>query len=410
MEARTSAINDAAPAPDGMAMTDADHRYMRAALRLSRRGLGQTWPNPSVGAIVVDGCGADGPLVLGSGTTANAGRPHAERIALADAAASRNAEGPVAGALRGTTVYVTLEPCCHYGRTPPCTDALIEAGVARVVTAVADPDHRVSGRGHGLLREAGIEVETGILQAEAQALHLGHITRVQTGKPFVTLKIALSADGFIADANKRPVAISGQAARAQVHLLRAEYDAILIGIGTAIADNPQLTVRLPGMANRSPTRIVLDTQLRLPRDSRLALGTGDAPLWVVTASRDAERINALQNLGVEIIQVDSDADGRLPLDAVLLELGNRGLTRLLVEGGAGLSDALLKARIPDQVVLARSETVTIGEGVAPRLAPELESHGLDGAYGVGWETAWGSDKATVYRPSGGLFMGHAGIL
>ncbi|MEM8877800.1 MAG: bifunctional diaminohydroxyphosphoribosylaminopyrimidine deaminase/5-amino-6-(5-phosphoribosylamino)uracil reductase RibD [Pseudomonadota bacterium] len=410
MEASYSPLNDAASTLDGMALTDADHRYMKAALRLSRRGLGQTWPNPSVGALVVTGGYTGHPVILGGGTTADAGRPHAERIALDDALTSGGAEAPAPDVLRGSTVYVTLEPCCHYGRTPPCTDALIDAGVARVVTAMADPDHRVSGRGHGLLREAGVEVKSGILQIEAEALHLGHITRVQTGKPFVTLKIALSADGFIADAHKRPVAISGQAAMAQVHLLRAEYDAILIGVGTAIADDPQLTVRLPGMASRSPTRIVLDTQLRLPLESRLAQGAGDAPLWVVTAAHDVAQINALQNRGIEIIQVDSEPDGRLSLDAVLLKLGNRGVTRLLIEGGVGISDALLKTRIPDQVVLAQSETVTIGEGVAPRLVPDLQSNGLDGAYVVGWETAWGSDKATVYRPGGSAFSSQAGIL
>jgi diaminohydroxyphosphoribosylaminopyrimidine deaminase/5-amino-6-(5-phosphoribosylamino)uracil reductase len=388
------------PAP--VSVADADHRYMASALRLSRRGLGQTWPNPSVGAVIVSPGGDDrAPLILGAGTTADAGRPHAERIALAGAG----------GAVPGATAYVTLEPCCHFGRTPPCTDALIEAGVARVVTAMADPDSRVSGQGHALLRDAGIAVESGVMERQARALHVGHITRIQTGRPFVTLKIAHSSDGYIAAAGHRPVAISSAAAMAQVHLLRSEYDAILVGIGTALADNPRLTVRLPGMMGRSPTRIVLDTHLRLPLDSQLAQQTRDASVWVVTASRDQGRINAFQNLGVDVIEVEPGRDGRLDLDAVLVELGHRGVTRLFVEGGATLSDAMLSAAIPDQVILARSSDIRIGSGgVAPMLMAGLRHDGLSKAYASCWESGWGSDTATVYRPAGSPFLDHRGIL
>jgi diaminohydroxyphosphoribosylaminopyrimidine deaminase/5-amino-6-(5-phosphoribosylamino)uracil reductase len=198
---------------------------------------------------------------------------------------------------------------------------------------------------------------------------------------------------------------------AQVHLLRAEYDAILVGIGTALADNPRLTVRLPGMMGRSPTRIVLDTHLRLPLEGHLARGTRDASVWVVTASRDRARINAFQNLGVDIIEMDAGPSARLDLDAVLVKLGHRGVTRLFVEGGAALSDELLSARIPDQVVLAQSPGVTIGaDGIAPQSMTRLRQDGLDGAYAACWESHWGSDTATVYRPAGSALLDHRGIL
>ncbi|MBN9580490.1 MAG: bifunctional diaminohydroxyphosphoribosylaminopyrimidine deaminase/5-amino-6-(5-phosphoribosylamino)uracil reductase RibD, partial [Afipia sp.] len=220
-----------------------DRRFMKLALALGRRGQGRTWPNPAVGAVVVK----DG-VIVGRGWTQPGGRPHAEPEALKRAGA----------AARGATLYVTLEPCSHFGKSPPCADAIIAAGIARVVSAIEDPNPDVAGQGHARLRAAGIAVDVGLCAEEAGRDHAGHLLRVREHRPFVVLKLAVSADDRIAAAGHRPVAITGEAARARVHLLRAQSDALLIGIGTALADDPLLTCRLPGMAARSPVRVVLD--------------------------------------------------------------------------------------------------------------------------------------------------------
>ncbi len=244
-----------------------DHRAMRLALALGRRHLGCTWPNPSVGAVVV----ADGRIV-GQAATAPGGRPHAEPLALAMAG----------DAARGATLYVSLEPCSHHGRTPPCTDAAIAAGIARVVTAMEDPDPRVAGRGHALLREAGIAVETGLLREEARRDHRGHVSRVTRGRPSLHLKLARTRDGFAAPSGGERLKITGAVADGVVHLWRAHADAIMVGIGTARADDPSLTVRLPGLSDRSPLRIVLDSTLRLTPSTHLVRGARDIPTLVVT--------------------------------------------------------------------------------------------------------------------------------
>src|SRR6202030_3523165 len=240
-----------------------DQRFMSLALALGRRGLGNTWPNPSVGAVVVRHDGAE-PVIVGRGWTQRGGRPHAETEALRRA-------GPAA---RGATLYVTLEPCSHHGKTPPCTDAIIAAGIARVVSAIEDPNARVAGRGHSLLRASGITVDVGVGAAEARRAHAGHIRGVCDHRPHISLKLAVSADGKAGRAGRRPAPITGEASRSKVHLMRAMNDAILIGIGTALADDPQLSCRLPGMALRSPVRVVLDIRKRLP-DSRGLVRSGD---------------------------------------------------------------------------------------------------------------------------------------
>ena len=242
-------------------------------------------------------------------------------------------------------------------------------------------------------------------------MNAGHAHRVQTGRPFVTLKLAVSADGFIAQSGKRPAAISGADAMAQVHLLRADHDAILIGSGTMRSDNPQLTVRLPGMAQRSPVRVVLDTQLQIPTDGRLAQGTGDAPLWVVTSSGDAARLESLGHQGIDVIVNPRGPDGHLDLSSVLDELGQRGITRLFVEGGAALTDRLLSEGLPGQVIVAQSEKNRIGpDGVAPRLLAHLQQDGISGAYRQVWDSQWGNDCVTVYRPAESPYLSHRGIL
>jgi diaminohydroxyphosphoribosylaminopyrimidine deaminase / 5-amino-6-(5-phosphoribosylamino)uracil reductase len=329
-----------------------DARFMQLALALGRRGLGRTWPNPAVGAVVVRDDGA-GPVVVGRGWTKPGGRPHAETKAL----------GRAGAAVRGATLYVTLEPCSHHGKTPPCADAVIAAGVARVVSAMVDPNPEVAGAGHWRMAEAGVVVEVGIGADAARRAHAGHIRRVQDGRPHVILKLAVSADGKAGLAGRRAAPITGEAVRARVHLLRATSDAVLTGIGTVLADDPQLTCRLPGMTDRSPVRVVLDGKLGLPLASKLVAGARETPLWVVTseaAARDREQ--ALQAHGAEVLRVAA-SDGKLDLSAVLELLAGRGITRLMVETGPILAAAFVRADLVDEVALFRSPSPLRADGI-----------------------------------------------
>lgn len=326
-----------------------DAAYMRAALDLARRNLGAVWPNPSVGCVIVDG-----ERVVGRGWTQRGGRPHAETGAL-----SRAGE-----AARGATAYVTLEPCSHYGRTPPCADALIAAGVARVVAAIGDPDPRVDGGGIARLRKAGVSVEIGVCGAEAAALNEGFLSRVVRGRPMVTLKLATSLDGRIATATGKSQWITGQAARDRVHLLRATHDGVLVGTATALADDPQLTCRLPGLEDRSPVRVVLDRQLRLPATLRLFTEPARLPTWVVTtAAADPLRRSALLAQGLRVLDIDADRSGAVDLAALLQRLGTEGLTRLLVEGGGRLAASLLRQGLVDRLIWMRAPMVLGGDGI-----------------------------------------------
>jgi diaminohydroxyphosphoribosylaminopyrimidine deaminase/5-amino-6-(5-phosphoribosylamino)uracil reductase len=321
---------------------------MELALTLGRRTLGQTWPNPAVGAVVVK----DG-VIVGRGWTAPGGRPHGEPQALARAGA----------AARGATVYVTLEPCSHHGKTPPCADALIAAGVARVVSAIEDPNPEVAGQGHARLRAAGITVDVGLCADEARYAHAGHIRRIKSGRPHVTLKLAVSADEKIGAAGHKPVAITGETVRAKVHLQRAQSDAIMIGVGTALADDPELTCRLPGMERLSPVRVVLDHHLSLPASSRLARSARATPLWLFAeGSGEPSEAALLRASGAEIIAVAADARG-LDLPAVLKELAARGITRLMVEGGARVAASFVEADLVDEAWLYNSSKVVGADGV-----------------------------------------------
>jgi diaminohydroxyphosphoribosylaminopyrimidine deaminase / 5-amino-6-(5-phosphoribosylamino)uracil reductase len=321
---------------------------MDFALALGRRGLGRTWPNPAVGAVIVK----DG-LIVGHGWTQPGGRPHAEVEALRRAGAEA----------RGATLYVTLEPCSHFGKSPPCADAIIAAGVARVVSALEDPNPEVAGAGHARLRAAGIAVDVGLGAEEARRDHAGHIRRMRDGRPHVLLKLAASADGKAGAAGRKPVAITGERVRERVHLLRAESDAIMVGIGTALADDPILTCRLPGMAGYSPLRVVLDSMLRLPTGSRLVRSARQVPLWVVTAAQaPSAAAAALEAAGVTVLFVPR-ADGWLDLPAVLRLLAERGVSRLMVEAGPILAAALLAADFVDEVALFRSDKVVGPDGI-----------------------------------------------
>jgi diaminohydroxyphosphoribosylaminopyrimidine deaminase/5-amino-6-(5-phosphoribosylamino)uracil reductase len=314
---------------------------MRHALRLAARGLGRVAPNPAVGCLIVGGDGT----ILGRGWTQPGGRPHAETVALAQAGTSA----------RGATAYVTLEPCAHQGLTPPCVDALIAAQITRVVGAVVDPDPRVSRRGFQRLRDAGIGVTEGVLEGDARALNAGFFKRVAEGRPLVALKIAQSADGYVAGPAGSKRWITSEMARHHSHLLRAEHDAILVGIGTVLADDPLLTCRLPGLANRSPVRVVLDSHLRLPLGSQLARSAREVPVIAVTAAREGG--SELAALGVAIERVAGDAEGRPDLAALLKALGLRGMTRLLVEGGPTVQSAFLQRSLADLVYIYRAPTL-----------------------------------------------------
>jgi diaminohydroxyphosphoribosylaminopyrimidine deaminase/5-amino-6-(5-phosphoribosylamino)uracil reductase len=321
------------------AASEHDWRFMQLALALGRRGLGRTWPNPAVGAVLVK----DG-VIVGRGWTQPGGRPHAETEALKRAGKEA----------KGATLYVTLEPCSHHGKTPPCADAIIRAGVARVVSALEDVNPDVAGQGYTKLRERGIVVDTGLGADEAARAHAGHSRRMREGRPQVLLKLAASSDGKAGLAGRKPVAITGEAARLRVHQMRAEADAILVGITTVLSDDPHLTCRLPGMLERSPVRVILDVKLRIPLSTALVGTAREVPVWVFGAqgaSPMAEDI--LKAKGVEVFRVDAK-DGRLDLQQVVKALAERGITRLMVEGGPTVAAAFLAADLVDDAALFRS--------------------------------------------------------
>lgn len=350
-----------------------DLRYMQLALALGRRGQGLTAPNPAVGAVLVK----DG-VIVGRGWTRAGGRPHAEVEALRRAG----------DAARGATLYVTLEPCSHHGRSPPCADAVIAAGVTRVVSAIEDINPRVAGEGHARLRAAGIAVDVGVCRDEAAHDHDGHFCLMRDARPHVTLKLAVSADGMIGKRGER-VLLTGEAANARVHLLRAQHDAVLIGIGTALADDPLLTCRLPGMASRSPVRIVLDRRLHLPASSKLVQTARETPLWVA-GSGDAA---ALKRHGAEFLPYAKAAE----LPALLRELGHRGITRLLVEGGSKVAASFFGAGLVDEIHLYAAPITIDTEGVTAIDGHRLSEITASPGWRVRATETLGQDVLTVYE-------------
>lgn len=342
---------------------DLDRDYMALACTLGRRGLGRVWPNPAVGCVLVrPDLGEDG-RVVGRGWTQPGGRPHAETEALARAGE----------AARGATAYVSFEPCSHHGRTPPCADALVAAGIARLVVPGEDPDSRVSGQGIARLREAGIAVTEGVDADEAMAVNLGFITRIRLGRPMVTLKLASTIDGRIATQTGESQWITGAAARAQAHGLRARHDGIMVGVTTALSDDPMLTCRLPGMADRSPVRIVVDSRLRLPLTAALVATAAEAPTWLITLhGNEPARLAALRDADVVVIEVPESETGIVDLAATLHALGERGLTRVLAEGGSRLAASLLQAGAVDRLEWFRAPALMGGDGQAA-----VEAYGVD---------------------------------
>jgi diaminohydroxyphosphoribosylaminopyrimidine deaminase/5-amino-6-(5-phosphoribosylamino)uracil reductase len=362
----------------------ADQRFMQLALTLGRRGQGRTWPNPAVGAVVVK----DG-IIIGRGWTQPGGRPHAEPEAL-------NRAG---GAARGATLYVTLEPCSHIGKSSPCADAIIAAGIARVVSAIEDPNPEVAGQGHAKLRAAGIAVDIGLGAAEAAQDHAGHFRRVRHRRAHVILKLAVSSDDKIGAAGRKPVAISGEAAKARVHLLRAQCDAVLIGIGTVRADDPLLTCRLPGMAARSPVRVVLDRNLRIPGSSRLVHSARETPLWVMTSNlAEAPAAMKLGAAGAQVIRVAAaKPPPGLDLASVLRALSEKGITRLLVEGGARVASSFVAAGLVDEVWLLRGAEPVGADGVAALDALPLTSITQSPSFRVRASESLQKDTLTIYE-------------
>ncbi|MDO6963776.1 bifunctional diaminohydroxyphosphoribosylaminopyrimidine deaminase/5-amino-6-(5-phosphoribosylamino)uracil reductase RibD [Rhizobium alvei] len=359
-----------------------DDRYMAAAIRLSRWHLGLTGSNPSVGCLIV----RDG-VIVGRGVTAKSGRPHAETQALAEAGALAS----------GATAYVTLEPCSHHGKTPPCADALIASGIARVVVGCPDPDPRVSGRGIAMLNAAGIEVDVDVLREEAESELQAYLNRQRRKTPQVILKLAVSADGMVGRKGEGQLAITGPQARAQSHILRAESDAILVGIGTVLADDPELSCRLPGMQSRSPLRIVLDRDLALPLSSRLVQTIADGfGLLVVAGPRaDAARKEALVAAGAEVLEAGG-------LDALLRALAERGISSLIVEGGAGVASRFLDEGLVDRIMLFQSDIVVGTDGIP---APITEQT-VPEAYRLTSRHVYGKDRCLDYiRTSGSEIAG-----
>lgn len=328
---------------------DEDARHMNAALALARRGLGQVWPNPAVGCVLVHQ-----GRVVGRGWTQPGGRPHAETEALRRAAERTH----------GATAFITLEPCNHHGRTMPCTEALIASGVARAVVTVEDPDPRVSGQGIARLRAAGIAVRTGVCAAAASDLNVGFFLRIVEQRPMFTFKTAASLDGRIATRTGESRWISGEEARAFAHKMRKEHDAVLVGSGTVLADDPALTCRLPGLSGRSPIRIIVDGRLRLSTSTKIAETASKIPTWMITLpGADDARRQALAKHGITIIEVESDNRGHPDVKSIATALAQQGLTRVLIEGGGQLAASFLAAGLVDRIAWFHAPRIVGNDGL-----------------------------------------------
>ncbi len=366
-----------APAFPHPAVTPDDLRFMEAAIRYARRRKGLTGTNPSVGTLIV----RDG-VIVGRGVTAPGGRPHAEPQALAEAGE----------AARGATAYVTLEPCAHHGRTPPCAETLVNAGVARVVVAATDPDERVSGKGFAILRAAGIEVVPGILADKAADDLAGYLSRSSRKCPEVTLKLALSANGMIGQRGRGQIAITGPVARAQAHVMRAQSDVILIGIETALVNDPSLVVRVAGLRHLSPIRVVLDAEARLGPASALVAGAREVPLWLfVGPDAPPSAVARLEEAGVTVLAVGTGTGG-LDMRAVMRHLAERGITRLLVEGGARIAATVVGQGLADEVVLFRAPVVIGPDGVRALAGGALSAIERSPRYRIVEDASLGEDR------------------
>ena len=353
---------------------------MAAAIRYGLRNLGQTGTNPSVATLIVrDDDDGRGPRIVGRGITAAGGRPHAETEALTEA-------GELA---RGATAYVTLEPCAHHGRTPPCAEALVAAGIARVVSAAADPDPRVDGKGHAILRKGGLALTAQVMAPEARAAISGYLSRHRRNRPEVTLKMAISADGMIGQRGSGQVKITGPVANAQTHLQRMTHDAILVGAGTIEEDDPRLDCRLPGLEGRSPIRIILDPRLRTGTNATVVTTAQATPTFVATlVTADLDRRAALAACGVRFLACEADPQtGRIALPELLEDLAAIGIGSVLVEGGAETGASFLTADLVDKVILVMGP-VAIGES---GLAAPIDISAAGHRFRLGRTARYGAD-------------------
>jgi len=353
---------------------------MAAAIRLSGRHLGLTADNPSVGSLIV---AADGTIV-GRGVTALGGRPHAELQALQEAGE----------AARGATAYATLEPCSHIGKAPPCADALVSAGVARVVIATLDPDIRVAGRGVSILKKAGLEVVTGCMEAEARRAMAGFLSLKARGRPFLTLKLAVSADGMLGRKGAGQVAITGETSRRMTQMLRVEHEAIMAGAGTVAEDDPLLTVRLAGLEQRSPTRVIIDPFARTPAMAQLLEERGASKVLILASEKAPRRaVETLRDRGAMVNFLASDHRGRFEPKEILRSLGVLGLKSVLLEGGADTATRFLDAGLVDRIVLFTGRTV-VGEGgvVAP-----INAEAVSTGFALTGENSYGEDRMLEFE-------------
>jgi diaminohydroxyphosphoribosylaminopyrimidine deaminase / 5-amino-6-(5-phosphoribosylamino)uracil reductase len=372
----------AATAPKSAA--DMDRRFMGLALRVAQRMLGRTAPNPAVGAVIADETTGE---VITRGWTQQGGRPHAEGWALARAGARA----------RGHTMYVTLEPCSHHGRTPPCANAIVAAGIRRVVCAIQDPNPEIAGRGFAVLRDAGVAVELGLCAEEARWMAAGHILRMTRDRPFVQLKIAVSGDGLIAPGVGAPRWVTGPEARQFAHILRARAEAILVGRKTVADDNPELTCRLPGLEGRSPRRVILDAKFRTPATAKMFQTAERVP---VTIFGDTKGTPPPYPKGVEVRRLPAGADGRLSLAVVLESLGAEGVTRVLVEGGPTIAGSIVATDLVDEVVIAHGTEALGSEGRKPLGEAGLEAFDDTSRWRLAEQRRIGRDRITTYRAVG----------
>ncbi|MGB0921917.1 MAG: bifunctional diaminohydroxyphosphoribosylaminopyrimidine deaminase/5-amino-6-(5-phosphoribosylamino)uracil reductase RibD [Alphaproteobacteria bacterium] len=367
-----------------------DHRYMALALRLAARGLGQVAPNPSVGCVLVQD-----NRIIGRGWTQPGGRPHAEAHAI-EATLERLGHG----AIEGATAYVTLEPCSHHGKSPPCANALVKAGVTRVVVACLDPDPRVNGKGIAALADSGIEVIQNVLHDPAVALNAGFISRVTLKRPMVIFKAATTLDGKIATHTGDSQWITDTEARKRGHLLRARVDAIMVGGGTVIADDPELTCRIPGLENRSPLRVVLDSRLGTPLTSKL-VKTAHAQEVRLYTRKDADksRVKAFEAAGVTIVKIEADAAGRVQITKVLEDLAKAGITRLLVEGGAHLAASLMAANLVDRLCWFRAPALIGADGLSALAPFGIDNMGQVRRFAQIAQERLGDDVLEIFAPT-----------
>jgi diaminohydroxyphosphoribosylaminopyrimidine deaminase/5-amino-6-(5-phosphoribosylamino)uracil reductase len=332
-----------------------DVKIMSAANALAMRGLGDVGQNPTVGCIITNSTESGASVVIGRGRTGTGGRPHAEAVALRQAGASAV----------GASAYVTLEPCAHHGETPPCADALVDAGISRAVIAMEDPDPRVAGKGLSQLRDAGIEVVCGVGEAAAAEINAGFVSRIKNSRPLVTFKTATTLDGRIAAQNGASKWITGASARRAGHIARAQHDAIIVGASTATIDDPSLTCRIQGLETRSPVRVVADGRLRLPLTAQIVRTANQTPTWIFALKGvEKARRRAFEDCGVTLLEIGADEDGLLDMRVALEELAKRGVNRLLVEGGGRLASSLFQAQLVDRILWFRAPSIMGGDGVA----------------------------------------------